>query len=69
MFLAHVLVGRSAPGQQGYRKPPPIDQNEPFGKAYDSCINDPNNPTIYVVFESSQIYPEYMVEYELISGL
>ncbi|ESO10764.1 hypothetical protein HELRODRAFT_167262 [Helobdella robusta] len=63
MFLARVLVGEYTIGKNGYRKPPSINPLEPFGKSFDACVNDTNNPTIYVIFNSSQCYPEYIIEY------
>jgi len=63
MFLARVLVGRSAVGCSDYRKPPPIDPSRPYDKCFDTCVNRPVNPSIFVVFNSSQCYPEYVIEY------
>ena len=63
MFLARVLVGDYATGRNSYRKPPPVDASKPFGRCFDSCVNDMNNPTIFVVFNSAQCYPEYIIEY------
>jgi hypothetical protein len=63
MFLARVLVGRSAVGRSEYRTPPPVDTSQPFGRCYDSCTNRAVNPSIYVIFNSSQCYPEYVIEY------
>lgn len=63
MFFARVLVGRSAVGRSDYRTPPPLNPSEPFGHCFDSCVNRPLNPTIYVVFNSAQSYPEYLIEY------
>lgn len=50
-------------GKNSYRKPPSRDPSDPYGKCYDACVNDITNPTIYVIFNSSQCYPEYIVEY------
>ena len=63
MFYARVLVGRSAVGRTDYRTPPPLDPADPFGRCYDSCVNRPLDPSIYVVFNSAQCYPEYIIEY------
>lgn len=63
MFVARVLVGECTLGKAGYRKPPPIDPSAPYGRCYDACVNDMTNPTIFVIFNSAQCYPEYIIEY------
>jgi len=63
MFFARVLVGRSAVGRSDYRTPPPLDPSDHYGRCFDSCVNRPIAPTIYVIFNSAQCYPEYIVEY------
>ncbi len=63
MFLAKVLVGSYTLGRQNYRKPPPLYPGQPYGRTYDSCVNDESNPEIYVVFDTAQCYPEYVIEY------
>jgi len=63
VFFARVLVGRSAIGRSDYRTPPPLDPSDQFGRCFDSCVNRPIDPSIYVIFNSAQCYPEYIVEY------
>jgi len=63
MFLARVLVGKYTQGQPKLRKPPPLHSDDPTGKYYDSCVDNIDSPKIYVIFDSSQAYPEYLVEY------
>ena len=59
MFLCKVLVGQYARGQSSYKRPP-----AKAGHAlYDSCVNDVTNPSVYVIFDIAQSYPEYLVEY------
>ncbi|XP_028602940.2 protein mono-ADP-ribosyltransferase PARP12-like [Podarcis muralis] len=61
MFLARVLVGEFTNGVPSYLRPPAKDsQNSVF---YDSCVNSTQNPSIFVIFEKHQIYPEYLIEY------
>jgi hypothetical protein len=67
MFLCRVLAGRSALGKTEYQRPPPIDAAKPHGELYDSCVNNVTAPTIYVVFDIEQCYPEYLIEYSEIS--
>lgn len=59
MFLARVLVGEFTLGRSSYVRPP-LKDNQNF---YDSCVNDSSNPSIFVIFEKYQIYPEYLIEY------
>ncbi|NXI43351.1 PAR12 polymerase, partial [Galbula dea] len=59
MFLARVLVGEFTLGNPSYVRPP-LKGNQKF---YDSCVNNPSNPSIFVIFEKQQIYPEYLIEY------
>ncbi|XP_061178108.1 uncharacterized protein LOC133186799 [Saccostrea echinata] len=64
MFMAKVLVGRFTGGSSTYRKPPPLDPvNDPYGKCYDSCVDNIHNPKVFVIFDSSQAYPDYLIEY------
>ena len=63
MFFARVLVGRSAVGRSDYRTPPPLEPSDQFGRCFDSCVNRPIEPSIYVIFNSAQSYPEYIIEY------
>ncbi|NXL95214.1 PAR12 polymerase, partial [Alectura lathami] len=59
MFLARVLVGEFTVGKSSYVRPP-LKDNQNF---YDSCVNNSSNPSIFVIFEKHQIYPEYLIEY------
>ncbi|XP_062445555.1 protein mono-ADP-ribosyltransferase PARP12-like [Rhea pennata] len=60
MFLARVLVGEFTLGSSSYVRPPLKDNQNSF---YDSCVNNPSNPSIFVIFEKQQVYPEYLIEY------
>nr|XP_023963553.1 protein mono-ADP-ribosyltransferase PARP12 [Chrysemys picta bellii] len=60
MFLARVLAGDFTLGSSSYLRPPAKDSGNNF---YDSCVNSLSNPSIFVIFEKHQIYPEYLIEY------
>ncbi|XP_072241538.1 protein mono-ADP-ribosyltransferase PARP12 isoform X1 [Leuresthes tenuis] len=60
MFVALVLVGQYTKGRSSYVKPPPKGGSRTL---YDSCVDTESNPSIYVVFEKQQIYPEYLIKY------
>ncbi|XP_070612419.1 protein mono-ADP-ribosyltransferase PARP12-like isoform X2 [Erythrolamprus reginae] len=62
MLVARVLVGNYVQGESSYVRPPPKpNQSNSF---YDSCVDDVQNPSIFVIFEKHQIYPAYVVEYQ-----
>ncbi|NWR94649.1 PAR12 polymerase, partial [Furnarius figulus] len=62
MFVARVLVGDYIKGNEAYVRPP----KKSVGGLlfYDSCVDDELNPSVFVVFEKHQIYPEYIIEYK-----
>ncbi|XP_032637781.2 protein mono-ADP-ribosyltransferase TIPARP-like [Chelonoidis abingdonii] len=62
MFLAKVLVGKSAVGNASYCQPPTIRSN---GPPFDSCVD--STSSIYVIFNSSQSYPYFLICYKLFS--
>lgn len=61
MFVARVLVGDFVQGNPEYLRPPPRAINS--NRLYDSCVDDPTDPSIFVIFEKHQIYPAYILEY------
>ncbi len=63
MFVSRCLVGQYTQGRACLRKPPPLDPSDPYGKSFDTCVDNVNEPKIYVIFDSSQCYPEYIIEY------
>jgi len=63
MFVAKVLVGSYTKGHSSYRRPPQKDPANPASDLYDSCVDDKSNPTIFVVFDTDQFYPEYIIKY------
>ncbi|XP_033751396.1 uncharacterized protein LOC117335480 [Pecten maximus] len=69
MFLAKVLVGKYTGGHNGLRKPPPLYPcTDPYGKCYDSCVDNIHNPKIFVIFDTAQAYPSYVLEYHCEEG-
>ena len=63
MILTRVYVGRHAQGKGSYRRPPLIDPSNPSLGCYDSCVNYVTNPTLFVISDVHQYYPEYVIEY------
>ena len=62
MFVVRVLVGKYTRGQQGWKKPPAVSDSKPH-ISYDSVVNNPDNPQIFVIFDNTQCYTEYIIEY------
>ena len=63
MFLARVLIGSFIKGEPKYRRPPSKDPSNPSSDLYDSCVDNERNPAIFVIFNSDQFYPEYVIKY------
>ncbi|XP_033888392.1 protein mono-ADP-ribosyltransferase PARP11-like isoform X2 [Acipenser ruthenus] len=61
LFLVRVLVGSYTLGKSHYCRPPSKDMS--YINFYDSCVDDVNNPKIFVIFDNNQIYPEYLIEF------
>ncbi|OWF51507.1 uncharacterized protein LOC110449058 [Mizuhopecten yessoensis] len=61
MFQAKVLVGLSTKGKSSYRRPP--ERPGQTHKLYDSCVDIEDKPNMYIIFERSQSYPEYLIAY------
>ncbi|XP_019967647.2 protein mono-ADP-ribosyltransferase TIPARP-like [Paralichthys olivaceus] len=63
MFLAKVLVGKASEGRSNYRRPPPLCPTTKH-LLYDTCVDNMDNPTMFVVFDSCQCYPYYLIKYK-----
>uniref|UniRef100_H3BGQ5 Poly [ADP-ribose] polymerase n=1 Tax=Latimeria chalumnae TaxID=7897 RepID=H3BGQ5_LATCH len=63
MFLAKVLLGQKAVGRPEYRHPPPLRPGSSNSDLYDCCVDNLMDPTIFVVFDSCQCYPYYLIKY------
>ncbi|XP_053574898.1 protein mono-ADP-ribosyltransferase PARP12 isoform X2 [Bombina bombina] len=61
MFVTRVLVGDFVRGDPTMKRPP--YKSNSTNQSYDSCVDTTYNPSIFVVFEKHQIYPEYLMEY------
>ena len=58
-----VLVGDYTTGNCDLVRPPPKNSDDPYGEAYDTCVNDVNSPTVFVTFDFPPSYPEYLIQY------
>ena len=62
MFVARVLCGRTTRGSPNMRKPP-ADRSDPSGRPFNSTCDYEKKPSLYVVYDSAQAYPEYVVRF------
>ena len=63
MYLALVLVGQYCKGDSGIRAPPPKKPSSPE-ILYESVVDNTENPTIFVVFNNTQCYPQYIITFQ-----
>lgn len=63
VFVCRATLGMSAKGAKSIRRPPPKDPKKPTMDLYDSCFDQETNPNLYILFNNSQAYPEYIVSY------
>lgn len=65
VFMAKVIVGSYVVGSYETQRPPAKDSSDPLSPLHDSCVNNVASPTIFVVFERSQAYPYYIIDYTM----
>ena len=63
MILAKVLVGFYTLGDPTLRRPPPRNDPDDPHALFDSCVNLIFNPDQFIIFENSQLYPQYVIRY------
>ena len=66
MFLASVLTGEFTVGKTRLRRPPLKDPSNPASDLYDSCVDNEDDPTIFVIFNDEQCYPSYLITYNVL---
>lgn len=64
MFLAKVLVGKVSLGKDTYRRPPPLFYYFKPHQLHDTCVDNVDKPSMFVVFDSCQCYPYYLIKYK-----
>nr|XP_009942545.1 PREDICTED: poly [ADP-ribose] polymerase 14-like [Opisthocomus hoazin] len=67
MYLARVLTGQYCAGSEGLITPPPKNLADPTD-LYDSVVDNVNNPTMFVIFNDIQAYPEYLITFRKYSS-
>ncbi|ELT89969.1 hypothetical protein CAPTEDRAFT_134960, partial [Capitella teleta] len=63
IFQARVVTGLSTQGYSGLRDPPAKHPSRSH-ILFDSVCDNPDNPSIFVVFSDSAAYPEYIVVFQ-----
>ncbi|XP_064562912.1 protein mono-ADP-ribosyltransferase PARP10 isoform X1 [Zonotrichia leucophrys gambelii] len=60
IFMAKVLTGEFTAGRRGLRAPPPREGSG-APQRYHSVVDDPRQPDIFVIFNDTQAYPQYLI--------
>ncbi|XP_078259602.1 protein mono-ADP-ribosyltransferase PARP14-like isoform X2 [Rhinoraja longicauda] len=63
MYRARVLTGVFCQGQGGMFTPPAKNSSNPTD-LYDSVVDDVNNPSMFIIFNDIQAYPEYLITFK-----
>ena len=64
MYRCKVLTGEFTKGDQSMIVPPPKRSSR--GEAYDSVVDNPQRPAIFVVFYDAQAYAEHLITFKKI---
>uniref|UniRef100_A0A673LIG0 Poly [ADP-ribose] polymerase n=1 Tax=Sinocyclocheilus rhinocerous TaxID=307959 RepID=A0A673LIG0_9TELE len=62
MYLVRVLVGDFTQGKRGLLVPPARSSNS--ADLYNSVTDNMRNPTMFVIFNDVQAYPEYLITFQ-----
>ena len=62
MYLARVLVGDFTQGSGGLLAPPA--RNTATADLFDSVTDNMASPTMFVIFNDVQAYPEYIITFQ-----
>lgn len=65
VFLAEVLVGSFVKGEPSMKRPPVKDEAATKKELYDSCVDNVEKPTIFVLFDADQYYPSFLIKYKI----
>lgn len=61
ILVAHVLTGEFALGKEDMRMPPVKPDSGDVPQRYDSLADNLQNPSIFVIFNDTQAYPQYLI--------
>ncbi|XP_007901242.1 poly(ADP-ribose) polymerase family member 14-related sequence 1 isoform X2 [Callorhinchus milii] len=63
IYQACVLTGVYCQGKNGMLIPPPKNPNN-LTDLYDSVVDRPNAPSMFIIFNDIQAYPEYLISFK-----
>ena len=63
MYLSKVLTGEFCMGKSGMRVPPPKSGGAAHA-LYDSVVNNVAGPSMFIIFNDTQAYPDYLVAFK-----
>nr|XP_034317327.1 protein mono-ADP-ribosyltransferase PARP14 isoform X2 [Crassostrea gigas] len=63
MYLCKVLTGEFTVGQSGMRVPP-AKQGQQSHILYDSVVNNISSPAMFIIFNDTQGYPDYLITFK-----
>ena len=63
MFVCNVIVGKYTKGTSSMKIAPPLDPSGNTHLLYDSLVDNPTNPTIFVAMTDCQAYPKYLLTF------
>ncbi|KAK1889823.1 Protein mono-ADP-ribosyltransferase PARP14 [Dissostichus eleginoides] len=61
LYVAQVLTGRYTIGNSDLKAPPPRGSDKT--DCFDSCVDNQQNPSMFVIFHDHQAYPEYLITF------
>ena len=63
IFLSMVLTGDYTQGRPDMKSPPEKSTDMDEKHLFDSVVDNINNPTMFVVFKDSSVYPSYLITF------
>lgn len=63
MYLCKVLTGEYTVGQNGMRVPP-AKKGKQSHILYDSVVDNVGNPSMFIIFNDTQGYPDYLITFK-----
>ena len=58
-------MGTFAKGEPSMKRPPYKEDSTSKEERYDSCVDNVDKPTIYVLFDPDQYYPTFLIKYKM----
>ena len=63
MFVARVVTGDYCVGNETMKAPPEKPNCGETARKYDSTVDNAEEPSIFVVFKDSSVYPNYLITF------